>query len=65
MELLHEQWLRSYHARDFSILPGDSLDCSFEESIGYDAQRNEVERRLSVIEVHAVVSPPLQARLPL
>lgn len=65
VELLHKKWLDDYHARAFTILPGDSLDCSFEESIGYDAQRNEVDRKLTVIEVHGVVSPPVQARLSL
>ncbi|MBL8351214.1 MAG: hypothetical protein JNL87_12990 [Burkholderiaceae bacterium] len=65
VELLHKGWLDAYHARAFTILPGDSLDCSFEESIGYDAQQNEVERKLSIVEVHGVVSPPAQSRLPL
>lgn len=63
VELLHERWLQAYHERRLTILPGDSLDCSFEESIGYDAQRNEVERKISVIEVHGVITPPTQARL--
>lgn len=65
VELLHKGWLDAYHARAFSILPGDSLDCSFEESIGYDSQQNEVERKLTVVEVHSVASPPSQTRLPL
>jgi hypothetical protein len=65
VELLHKGWLDAYHSRTFTILPGDSLDCSFEESIGYDGQQNEVERKLTVIEVHGVVSPPTQGRLPL
>ena len=65
VELLHRGWLDLYHARALTILPGDSLDCSFEESIGYDAQQNEVERKLTVIEVHGVVSPPTQTRLPI
>lgn len=63
VEVLHEAWLAAFHAREFSILPGDSLDCSYEESVGYDAQRNEVERKLSVIEVHGVVAPPTQRPL--
>lgn len=63
IELLHKEWLDAFHSRDFTILPGDSLDCSFEESIGYDAGRNEVERKLSVIEVHGVVAPPVQRSL--
>ena len=63
VEILHQTWLSDYHARSFTILPGDSLDCSFEESIDYDAQRNEVDRKISIIEVHEVVSPPEQQRL--
>ena len=63
VEILHQTWLNDYHARSFTILPGDSLDCSFEESIEYDAQRNEVDRKISIIEVHDVVSPPEQKRL--
>jgi hypothetical protein len=65
IELLHKAWLDAYHARSFTILPGDSLDCSFEETVGYDSQQNEVERKLTVIEVHNIVSPPTQGRLPL
>lgn len=65
VELLHRRWLEAYQARAFTILPGDSLDCSFEESIGYDGQRNEVERKLSIVEVHGVVPPPTQGRLAL
>lgn len=63
VDLLHQGWLDSYHARKFMILPGDSLDCSFEETVSYDAARNEVERKISVIEVHGVVSPPFQSSL--
>jgi len=63
VEILHQAWLNEYHARAFTILPGDSLDCSFEESIDYDAQRNEVDRKISITEVHAVITPPLQQRL--
>lgn len=65
VDVLHRSWLESYHAREFIILPGDSLDCSYEEFIGYDADRNEVERKLSIIEVHSVVPPPSQRTLSL
>jgi hypothetical protein len=65
VEVLHEAWLQAFHAREFSILPGDSLDCSYEESIGYDSQQNEIERKLSIIEVHGVVAPPTQHALDL
>lgn len=58
IEILHNAWLDGFHARKNSILPGDSLDCSFEESVSYDAHGNEVERKISVIEVHGVISPP-------
>lgn len=57
VDIQHQGWLDAYHRREFPILPGDTLDCSFEESIGYDQNLNEVERKLSIIEVHNVVSP--------
>lgn len=60
VEVLHKTWLDAYHARAFTILPGDSLDCSYEETVSYDGQRNEVDRKLSIIEVHGVVPPPSQ-----
>ncbi len=60
VEILHVGWLEAYHARKSAILPGDSLDCTFEESVNYDVQGNELERKISVIEVHAVISPPTQ-----
>ena len=63
VEILHQAWLDNYHARLFTILPGDSLDCSFEETIEYDAERNEVDRKISIIEVHGVITPPQQHQL--
>lgn len=65
VEVLHRAWLEAFHPREFTILPGDSLDCSFEESVGYDNGRNEVERKLSIIEVHGVIAPPTQRVLAL
>lgn len=65
VEILHENWLHAYHDRHMTILPGDSLDCTFEESVSYDLQGNEVERRISVIQVHGVISPPAQFNIPL
>lgn len=67
VDVLHKSWLEQYHARRFTLLPGDSLDCSFEETVSYDAERNEVGRSLSIIEVHGVISPPHQeqGKLPL
>ena len=63
VEILHEAWLDDYHSRLFTILPGDSLDCTFEETIEYDAERNEVDRKISVIEVHGVITPPQQSTM--
>jgi len=65
VEILHHQWLTRYHAREFTLLPGDSLDCSFEETVEYDNQRTEIGRRLTIIEVHNVMQPPQQDALPL
>ncbi len=59
--VLHEHWLQEYHARRIQIQPGDSLDCTFEETVGYDAQGNELERKVAVIEIHAVIVPPAQS----
>lgn len=63
VEILHQAWLNEYHARALTLLPGDSIDCSFEESIDYDSQSNEVDRKISIIEVHNVISPPQQQKL--
>lgn len=63
VDMLHKDWLDAYHARQFSLLPGDSLRCSFEETVTYDSQGNELERKLAVIEVQAVISPPVQQPL--
>jgi hypothetical protein len=63
VDMLHHKWIEAYHARQFSILPGDSLKCQFEESVTYDAAGNELERALSVIEVLEVISPPVQHNL--
>lgn len=60
VDMLHQAWLDAYHRREHSVLPGDSLKCKYEERIGYDALGNEVVRTLAVIEVLAVVSPPVQ-----
>jgi len=65
VDMLHQSWLDNYHARQYVILPGDSLKCRFEETITYDAVGNEIDRRISVIEVLEVISPQTQAPLPL
>jgi hypothetical protein len=63
VSIMDRAWLDAYHQRKYGVLPGDSLECEFEEQIGYDAEQNEVERRLSIIEVLGVVSPPKQTSL--
>jgi len=63
VSILDSSWLDAYHQRKHEVLPGDSLECEFEEQIGYDAEQNEVERRLSIIAVLGVVSPPKQVPL--
>lgn len=63
VDMLHQNWLDAYHRREHSVLPGDSLKCKFEERIGYDAMGDEVGRTLAVIEVLAVISPPVQTPL--
>jgi hypothetical protein len=63
VDMLHQSWIDAYHARQHSIMPGDSLKCRFEESITYDSNGNELERKLSIIEVLAVISPPSQNNL--
>lgn len=63
IDMLHAAWLENYHQGKIFILPGDSLDCSFEETIFYDGERNEIGRKLSVIEVFSVVRPPKQSML--
>lgn len=63
VDMLHQNWLDAYHRRERSVLPGDSLKCQYEERIGYDGLGNEVSRSLAVIEVLAVISPPVQTPL--
>ena len=61
--ILHTEWLEDYHQRKIHLLPGDSLDCDFEETIEYDGAQNELSRSLFVIRVNAVKSPPKQQAL--
>jgi len=63
VDILHQGWVDAYHRREHSIQPGDSLKCSFEESIQYDVNGNEIDRKLSCVEVLAVISPPTQKPL--
>lgn len=63
VDMRHQKWVDAYHRREHIVQPGDSLKCSYEEKIGYDALGNEVSRSLAVIEVLAVISPPVQTPL--
>jgi hypothetical protein len=63
--MLHRGFLERYHRREIMLLPGDALHCRIEETIQYDAAGQEIERRVSIVEVLKVISPPLQGqRLP-
>ncbi len=61
--MLHQTWLDQYHARQHHILPGDSLKCRYEETVVYDAQGNELERSVAIVEVLEVIKPPVQQPL--
>lgn len=61
--ILHQAWLDAYHRREVHLLPGDALDCEYEETVGYDGAQNETGRSLTVIQVHGVKSPPVQKSL--
>ena len=63
ISILHESWLEAYHSRKIQILPHDSLECSYEETVNYDAAGNELSRSLAVIEVLRVISPPVQGKM--
>lgn len=63
VDMLHQGWLEAYHRREHSVLPGDSLKCRYEERVVYDKLGNEISRSLSIIEVLAVISPPVQQAL--
>lgn len=63
VEILHKAWLDDYHARKVAILPGDSLDCEYEETVYYDDNQDEIDRKLAVIEVYGIKTPPVQTGL--
>jgi hypothetical protein len=63
VDMLHQGWVDAYHRREHAIQPGDSLKCNYEESISYDANGNELDRHLAIVEVLDVISPPLQRPL--
>lgn len=60
VDMLHQSWLDAYHARQYVILPGDSLKCRYEETVTYDTNGNEIDRNLAIIEVLEVKTPPVQ-----
>jgi hypothetical protein len=62
--ILHKSWLSDYHARKFSILPGDALMCAFQETTTYDIEGNELKRTLAIVEVKEIIRPPEQLKLP-
>ena len=63
VDMLHQAWLNAYQDRKIPLLPGDSLECRYEETVRYDSAHNEVDRRLSIIEVGKVISPQVQRPL--
>lgn len=63
VSILHQDWLAAYHRREVHLLPGDALDCEYEETVGYDGEQNEIGRSLTIIRVYGVKSPPMQKPL--
>lgn len=63
VDLLHQSWLAAYQHRQHAVFPGDSLECRFEETISYDANHNELERKFAIIEVLRIITPPNQQSL--
>ncbi|MDR2614006.1 MAG: hypothetical protein LBC91_01590 [Candidatus Accumulibacter sp.] len=60
VDMLHRGFVERYHRREVSLLPGDALRCRFEETIRYDVTGQEIDRKLSIIEVMDVLHPPVQ-----
>ncbi|AGX88309.1 hypothetical protein [Candidatus Symbiobacter mobilis] len=65
VSMLHRTWLEQYQKRQHQILPGDSLECRYEETVTYDTDQNEMERSLAIVEVLRILSPPAQTSLPM
>ena len=63
VDMLDEHWLQEYHKREHIILPGDSLECHYEEMIDYDEKYNEIKRTLSIIKVIKIITPIKQLPL--
>ena len=60
VDMLHQGWIDAYHRREHVLLPGDSLKCRFEERVIYDGLGNEMERKLAIVEVLDIITPPVQ-----
>jgi hypothetical protein len=60
VDMLHRGFVERYHRREVSLLPGDALRCRFEETIRYDAAGQEIDRKLAIVEVVSVITPPVQ-----
>lgn len=58
--IAHREWMQQWRRREFELGPGDSLRARFEESVSYDAQGNEVNRELTLVEVLGVEYAPRQ-----
>ena len=63
VDMLHRGWIDAYHRREHTLLPGDSMKCRFEEHVSYDSAGTELDRRLIIVEVLDVISPPTQQPL--
>ncbi len=63
VDMLHQSWIDAYQRRLHAVLPGDSLECRYEESVVYDASHNELDRKLAIVEVIRIISPPVQHSL--
>lgn len=64
VDMLHRGFVERYHQRKVSLLPGDALRCQFEETIRYDATGQEIDRKLAIVEVVDVITPPVQESFP-
>jgi hypothetical protein len=60
VDMLHRGFVERYHRREVALLPGDALRCRFEETIRYDATGQEIDRKLAIVEVVNVITPPVQ-----
>lgn len=63
VDMLHKSWLAQYQDRQHTVLPGDSIECRYEETVTYDSDQNEIDRNLAIVEVMRVISPSIQQPL--